>query len=308
MLGILNFAVVRRTTIEEIPAYRENPTSIALTDCRDREVFDKISELDSLVRETRLELLRHQIACKWNLIDSVERMHAPSSHEIECPLCGHSGDPDRFGKYESHCMFGGGVLTRLQCPACDVIFGPAKMFTLTEAELSQEYEWHYRAYSEGDSTESELRAFYALTPKKDGIYLNYGAGAWSRSVKVLREQGWNVLAFEPHSSAAAGEDYVVRDRKQLAAMKFDGVFSNNVLEHLRFPVEELIYMASLLKPGAVMAHATACFEYLYEYTRFHLFFFLGKSVDLLAKRADLKIEEFIRDGDFMCIRMSKQML
>ena len=32
-------------------------------------------------------------------------------------------------------------------------------------------------------------------------------------------------------------------------------------------------MSSLLPTGGMMSHATPCFEYRFEFTRFHLFFF-----------------------------------
>jgi len=48
-----------------------------------------------------------------------------------------------------------------------------------------------------------------------------------------------------------------------------------------------------------MAHATPCFEYLFEYTRFHLFFFPGRSREVLAQRAGLKIESFEVYGMFL---------
>ncbi len=89
-------------------------------------------------------------------------------------------------------------------------------------------------------------------------------------------------------------------------MKFDGLYSNNVLEHIRYPVEELKFMAGLLKANARMAHATPCFEYLYEYTRFRLFFYLGKSRDLLAEKAGLQVNSFLQDGEFMCAVYSQE--
>ena len=38
-----------------------------------------------------------------------------------------------------------------------------------------------------------------------------------------------------------------------------------------------------------MAHATACYKYLYEYTRFHLIFYTGDSIDYLCEKCNLKI-------------------
>lgn len=260
-------------------------------------------EIDSM----RIDLLRHQIATKWNLIDYLVRKQTNFERVRKCPLCNYEGAQEEFRTYATQCIFEGGTLTRHQCPVCDVIFGADKMFHLTDAELTQDYVWHYRAFSEGDSTELELRAFHAMKPTKQGIYLNYGAGSWSKTIQILRGEGWNVYAYEPHSASSSGEAHIITDRETLSTMRFDGIFSNNLLEHLRYPVQELIFMRSLLKPVALMSHATPCFEYLYEYTRFHLFFFLGRSRGVLAKKAGLTVQDFVVDGDFMnCIYKSAE--
>jgi len=253
----------------------------------------------SLRRVDENELLRHQIALKWELIDLLERLTNKNPPLRQCSLCGYESEAEKFVNLEAYCVFGGGTLARHQCPSCDVIFGADKMFRLSSKELSQDYEWHYRVYSESDSTDQEIRAFHALKPSRRGKYLNYGAGAWSRSTHILRSEGWDVYAFEPHASASNDTQHVFSDRSILSAMRFDGIFSNNVLEHLRHPIDELIFMRDLLQPGGKMAHATPCFEYLYEYTRFHLFFFLGRSRQLLADKADLAVCDFTKEGEFM---------
>ena len=250
------------------------------------------------LRELRRELIRHQTASRWNVVDSFERA-LPEPQERTCALCGHTALSAAFQALTSHCIFGGGVLVRHKCPECDVIFGADKMLEMTPAELTQEYEWHYKVYEEGDSTPAEIRAFHSLNPSRDGVYVNYGAGAWSRSVPQLREQGWNVHAYEPHASASDTEAWCISDEKQLKAMHFDGLFSNNVLEHLRNPANDLRRMMSMLKPGARMAHATPCYEYLYEFTRFHLFFFPGRSRELLASKSGLTIDSFEVDEHYM---------
>ena len=84
-------------------------------------------------------------------------------------------------------------------------------------------------------------------------------------------------------------------------MSFDGIFSNNVLEHLANPIEEIKLMRKLLKPEGILLHATPCFEYLYEFTRFHLFFFLGRSREVLAEKTGMKLERYFSDGQFMYI-------
>ena len=179
------------------------------------------------------------------------------------------------------------------------------MLSLSKEELSNEYEWHYRVFSEGDSTEQELRAFHALNPERDKKYVNWGSGAWSHSVEVLRAGGWQVFGYEPHGSASRGGDAILRSLDELIALKPSGIYSNNVLEHLRHPIEELKTMSGLLPPGGMMSHATPCFEYRFEFTRFHLFFFLGRSRHFLADRAGLKMVDYVADGDFMNLLLAR---
>lgn len=242
-------------------------------------------------------LLLHQITSHWRLVDLITHQQPPAA-TLCCALCGHSAPLHQFKQYSTQCQFGGGRLLRHQCPECDVIFGAQKMLALNEAELSAEYDVHYRLFTEGDSTEQEVRAFFALDPQPGGRYLNYGAGAWSRSVELLRAQGWDITAYEPTASAQQ-QPGLITQPQALAALRFDGIYSNNVLEHLRQPVDTLRQLASLLNPGGRMSHATPCYEYLYEYTRFHLFFFLGRSRSYLAQHADLDICHSTVDGHYM---------
>ena len=242
-------------------------------------------------------VLRHQIHVKWDQIQRLEALHA-KPQSISCKLCGFEAQTLAFTEFRAYCMFGGGEIIRHQCPACDVIFGSEIMMRLSPEALSEEYEWHYLAFDEGDSTEDEIRAFRGLRPKSRGRYLNWGAGNWSNSLSRLRHEGWNVLGFEPHAPAMP-QDGVVTKLEHIQHLSFDGIFSNNLLEHLQHPVDELRQMASLLKPGSLMSHATPCFDYKFEFTRFHLFFFLGRSREVLAKQAGLEPVSFDEDGNFM---------
>jgi hypothetical protein len=307
VLSKLNLVLMRRSTLIRTLTELEtlkNGSTATITALTVSDVPAPVADTTRLqLHDLRRELLRRQVAAKWEVVDYV---HRSLTHEATircCPLCHHESPEDEFVKFDTQCQFGGGHLRRRQCPNCDVIFGADKMFELSGPELSQDYEWHYGIYEEGDSTEQELRAFHSLHPSRDGVYLNYGAGAWSRSVEVLRNDGWNVFAFEPHGSASAKTSALISSRETLDTMRFDGLFSNNVLEHFREPANELAYMRTLLKPGAKMAHATPCFEYRFEYTRFHLFFFLGRSRALLASQIGMSIKEYVTDGDFMCCLM-----
>ena len=243
-------------------------------------------------------LLRYQIGARWDMIHRLHALKAAPAN-LSCALCGHTARRDSFAEHVTECIFEGGTITRQQCPVCDVIVGSDLMLDLSPEALTREYEWHYQIFSEGDSTEQEIRAFKALNPERGRAYVNWGSGAWSSSTEHLRAEGWEVYGYEPHGSAHGGGKYVLTTRSELEQIKPAGIFSNNVLEHFRYPVAALCDMASLLPAGALMSHATPCFEYRFEFTRFHLFFFLGKSREWIAKQANLSIVDYRADGDFM---------
>ena len=58
-------------------------------------------------------------------------------------------------------------------------------------------------------------------------------------------------------------------------------------------------LSLLLKPGALMAHSTACYDYLYPSSRFHTVFLLGKSPEVLAQRSGFEIVSRGRDGEYI---------
>ena len=282
-----------------------------------RQVFDRASggEASDLsasrvgfegpIADLENRLLRHQIKLKWDLTHRIDSLHQPSPGLV-CALCEHSAARLDFPALETHCIFGGGPIKRHQCPECDVIFGSEVMLSLTPDQLADEYEWHYRVFEEGDSTEQEVRAFYALNPDKNKKYINWGSGAWSETNEKLRGEGWEIFGYEPHGSARRLGGTVLTSVEELREVRPDGIFSNNVLEHLRHPIEELKGMARLLPSGGKMSHATPCFEYRFEFTRFHLFFFLGRSKHLIAERAGMQLVDFMVDGDFMNLVLSKK--
>lgn len=41
-----------------------------------------------------------------------------------------------------------------------------------------------------------------------------------------------------------------------------------------------------------MIHSTPCYQYLYEYTRFHLFFFTGKSLEIICNQLNLEAFDY----------------
>ena len=80
---------------------------------------------------------------------------------------------------------------------------------------------------------------------------------------------------------------------------FLGIFSNNVIEHFRDPVSQFNDFREILKPGGSMAHSSPCYDYSYDFTRFHTLFLLGKSPYVLAERTGFSATETVRDGEYI---------
>ena len=114
------------------------------------------------------DLVRYAMKAHWRAIDLIDQGRG-ILHPRACALCGHLEDNMNFEELTSHCIFQGGRLLRYKCPACDVIFGPEKMFALDDEMLQLEYKLLYSIYSEGDSTASTIRAFHLLNPTPNGI-------------------------------------------------------------------------------------------------------------------------------------------
>ena len=273
--------------IQERDAYLEN------------RVNKHLDDLEKRMGATARDLIR----TKWQLRDYLASLQDDSNIEMTCMICGHKAPIRSLKTVETNCIFAGGHLVRYECPECGCIFGARKVLAQSPQELADDYTVHYSGFQEGDSTWKELDAFKLLEPTKSGVYLDYGCGKWSRTVNELRKEGYTVFGFEPYADDV-DNPYIITDKNKLAGMRFDGIFSNDVMEHLTDPVGDMRFMKSLLRTkDSKMSHCTSCYAYKYEYTRFHLNFFVGKSVQVLAEKAGLTICKCVNelaDRDFYC--------
>ncbi len=257
----------------------------------------------SKMREDMGAVSRQLMRVKWKQIDDQRKMIEKDNDVLLCDICGYSDIRSNYEVMETECIFNGGRLERYVCPGCGVIFGPSKFAALGQDGINEDYWVHYLGFKEGDSTHKEIRAFKMLNPSKEKIYLNYGCGSWSKSVELLREEGYQVYGYEPYA-ADIDNPYIIAGKENIKKMRFDGIFSNDLLEHLINPIEDLKFMKSLLLGAdALMAHSTGCYEYVHEITRFHTHFFTGKSAQIMADKAGLDIIERCDDlteNDFIC--------
>jgi SAM-dependent methyltransferase len=277
-------------------------TDLALSEAAAREASAR-AEADAL--RTRLDKLEAQVALTeryfteafWSALDAAYE-HILAHRPLSCIVCGHTAGRKGFEVREDRCYFGGGRLERYVCPDCDCVFGPQKYLDLDEAFVGRDYQVLYSRYAEGDSTENELRAFRALKAEPGGRYLDWGAGGgWNRTLQTLAAEGWNIIAHEPNAGEGGAESGVqVWDR---VSGDFDGIFSNNVIEHFRNPIAQFRRFHELLKPGTKMAHASPCYDYCFAFTRFHSVFLLGRSPHVLAKRTGFTVVDSERDGEYI---------
>jgi len=248
---------------------------------------NKIDQLETSLKNSHIETIKNQILCRWQVTDAMDKLRFPDDYEVKCGICGYTNKKHTFEIKVSHCIFNGGRLERFVCPECGVIFGPLKTLSMDEPQLAEEYKICLSVFPGDDSNAQEVATFHSIVNDKNGIYLNFGSGAWSNGSKTLRDSGYNVYDYDPYAPAEKSE-WLITDKAQLREMKFDGIFSNDLLEHLPDPIESLIFMKSLLKDKkSKMAHSTPCYEYLYEYTRFHFYFFKGDSVRRICDKAGL---------------------
>ena len=119
---------------------------------------------------------------------------------------------------------------------------------------------------------------------------------WAGTIDRLRDDGYDVWGYEP---VARSTEPLRRRPRRRDFGDFDAIFSNNVVEHFADPVGEFRRMRGHLRPGGLMVHASACYDLLYEDTRFHLAFFLGRSAEALAARTGFEVVERERDGEYM---------
>lgn len=201
---------------------------------------------------------------------------------ITCPICKTEHVKSNLKKFESDCHFMeieniNQHLIRYQCNVCDVIFGPEDMLKLESEKLLKYYQDMYNlGRREMDDSALEFTLFKMLNPNKDGVYINWGAGT-SNSSKMASDEGYTLLNYDPGMPDSL--EYLSKNNLP----KVDGIISNNVLDHLQDPISDMLLMKSLLNDGASMIHASDGFDYSIHYTKVHLFFFVGKSVEFISK-------------------------
>lgn len=223
-----------------------------------------------------------------------------------CKICKNEFALKFCRRFNSQCKFTNKLLERYQCPNCGVILGTLEMINNpTDKMLIGHDNIYNNIYNNNpdfledfnNAKISELKTFLSLEPDRNKIYLDYGFGRSSLLIDKLNDAGFNVYGYDAFTDTIGSK--TTNDKSFFKNIKFDGIFSHNVLEHFQNPIDEFLFMNGLLKSNGKMAHATPCYKYLYEFTIFHLYFFVENSIDYLCKNSGFKIFKKMIDGEYI---------
>ena len=196
-----------------------------------------------------------------------------------CPLCQNSSIP--FYKDEFYL-----------CSCCEGIFRPAEKLLDNEKE-KQRYESHTN-----DSDDLGYQNFVAPITNavlkkfsKDDIGLDFGCGKDSPIVKVLRQNEYEILEYDPFFF----------DDKKLLEKKYDYIACCEVIEHFYNPKKEFALLKKLLKEDGILYLMTGIYNNTIDFSKWwykndptHVFIFQEKTFEYIKKEfdfKDLKIEK-----------------
>lgn len=206
---------------------------------------------------------------------------------MECLICGFNGELPIIVAESGFKNVYNNPIVRYTCPACNVIFGPLDWISLPKEQLGQKYVDVYNAgWREADSTGPEWDAFSALSPEVGKRYLNWGAGSSCKTSILAKEHNLDLTDYDPFDTNPKNSNII--------SGLYDGLFSNNVIEHLQNPITDLLNMRKFLKPNSKMVHATGCYSYVAELSPFHLFFLCGRSLGIVSEKIGMR-SRFVSD-------------
>ena len=178
------------------------------------------------------------------------------------------------------------------CSCCEGIFRPAEKLLDNEKE-KERYESHTN-----DSDDLGYQNFVAPITNavlkkfsKDDVGLDFGCGKDSPIVKVLRQNEYEILEYDPFFF----------DDKKLLEKKYDYIACCEVIEHFYNPKKEFELLKKLLKEDGILYLMTGIYNSTIDFSKWwykndstHVFIFQEKTFEYIKKEfdfKDLKIEK-----------------
>ena len=104
-------------------------------------------------------------------------------------------------------------------------------------------------------------------------------------IPILREAGYNIKGYDAYVKN-------INVLENIDNMVFDVIYSNNFIEHLVNPIEDINKILKYLNKDGYLIFISDCIdEYIVEHTHFHTYYYLGKSLKLLFDNLNLEIVE-----------------
>ena len=220
---------------------------------------------------------KDNLIARWNILKQ------PIINELTCYVCYYNSNINNYKKYTATDIYYAGELIRYQCPNCNVIFGDLRFLQLPLEEIGNDYKDLYSFYSEGNTSQYTLRILNSINLGKDKIYLDYACGKDTNTLSLLNLNNYNVYGYD---------EYVHNPHPKFIynniSTTFDVVYSNNYIEHVIQPYENLLKLVNLLNDNGKLVIISPCWEYCVEFTHYHTFFFIGKSFQYLCKKLGLR--------------------
>lgn len=215
----------------------------------------------------------------------IKLKHQPNITKLTCKVCDYCDNIKKYRKIITNDKFGAGQLIRHECPNCKVIFGDLRFLNLSKDEIAKDYEDHYLFHSEGDTSITIIKMFKLLNLPKNISYLDYACGESMKSLEILNNAGYNVFGYDKYVKSNHKKFLTNIDNK-----KFDYIYSNNFIEHVIDPIQDIKYMLEHLNNNGKLILLSPCwsFAYCYEWTHYHTYFFSEKSLDILCEKLNIK--------------------
>jgi hypothetical protein len=226
------------------------------------------------------------MASKERQIQRWNNLQQPCDTHLRCAICDYNDLNEKFEKLYSRDMFYAGIIVRHKCPNCGVIYGDLRFINLSEEEIRNDHDDLYSYYSEGDTTPYIIENLNSLElfKNKKLSYLDYACGIGS-VLPIFKNNGYNICGY----------DYYVKNQNVLNNidnMKFDVIYTNNFIEHVTNPIEDIKKILQHLNNDGYLIIISDCFdEYKIEYTHYHLYFYTGNSFNILCEKLNLNIIE-----------------
>jgi len=210
----------------------------------------------------------------------------PNLKTLTCIICNNTDLYNNFKKLYADDVFCAGKLIRHQCPNCSLIFGDLRFLNLSEEQILNDHSDTYSYFTEGDNVKEVFECINSIDIflNKNLTYLDYACGT-GKFMSCLKNIGYNINGYDKYVKG----DNILND---ISSMTFEVIFSNNFIEHLINPIEQIKDMLNHLNYNGYLIFISDCIdEYNVEFTHFHTYYYVGNSFKLLCDKLNLTIVE-----------------